>query len=71
MRRVVVGVLTPGCHYQLITRDCDPYDAVIWLFDPVTGSRVAVTVPPGATEFPVRQHGARYLWDEATAAYDW
>jgi hypothetical protein len=47
----VVGVLTPGCHYQLITRDGDPYDAVIWLFDPVTGSQVAVTVPPGATEF--------------------
>jgi hypothetical protein len=44
---------------------------VIWLFDPATGSQVAVTVTPGATEFPVRQHGPRYLWDEATAAYDW
>jgi protein-L-isoaspartate(D-aspartate) O-methyltransferase len=57
----VVGVLTPGCQYQLITRNGDPYDAVMWLFDPATGSRAAVTITPGATEFPIRQHGPRSL----------
>jgi protein-L-isoaspartate(D-aspartate) O-methyltransferase len=67
----VVGVLVPGCHYQLISRNGDPGDAVMWLFDPATGSRAAATITPGATEFPIRQHGPRYLWDEATAAYDW
>jgi protein-L-isoaspartate(D-aspartate) O-methyltransferase len=67
----VVGVLTPGCHYQLITRNGDPYDAVMWLFDPASGSRAAVTITPGATEFPIRQYGPRSLWDEASAAYDW
>lgn len=67
----VVGVLTPGCHYQLITRDGDPNDAVMWLFDPATGSRATATITPGATEFPIRQHGPRCLWDEASAAYDW
>ncbi|MGH3913803.1 MAG: hypothetical protein ACRDTC_10400, partial [Pseudonocardiaceae bacterium] len=67
----VVGLLTPGCHYQQITQDGDPYDAVMWLFDPATGSRAAITITPRATEFPIRQHGPRYLWDEAKAAYDW
>lgn len=66
-----VGVLTPGCHYQLVTRNGDPNDAVMWLFDPATGSRAGVTIAPGATEFPVRQHGPRFLRDEATAAFDW
>jgi protein-L-isoaspartate(D-aspartate) O-methyltransferase len=66
-----IGVLTPGCHYQLITRNGDPCDAVMWLFDPTTGSRAAAIIAPGATEFPIRQHGPRYLWDEASAAYDW
>ncbi len=67
----VIGLLVPGCHYQLCTRDDDPYDAVMWLFDPATGSRASVTITPGATEFPIGQHGPRRLWDEATAAYDW
>ncbi|MGH3938102.1 MAG: methyltransferase domain-containing protein [Pseudonocardiaceae bacterium] len=66
----VVGLLTPGCHYQLITNGADPYDAVMWLFDPATGSRAAITITPKATEFPIRQHGPRYLWDEAKAAYN-
>jgi protein-L-isoaspartate(D-aspartate) O-methyltransferase len=67
----VIGVLTPHCHYQLITRNGDPYDAVMWLFDPTTGSRAAATITPRATEFPIRQYGPRYLWDEVSAAYDW
>jgi protein-L-isoaspartate(D-aspartate) O-methyltransferase len=67
----VIGLLVPGCHYQLITRNGDPYDAVMWLFDPTTGSRASVTITPRATEFPIGQYGPRHLWDEAIAAYDW
>lgn len=67
----VIGLLVPGCHYQLSTRNGDPYDAVMWLFDPATGSRASVTIAPRATEFLIGQHGPRRLWDEAQAAYDW
>lgn len=67
----VIGLLVPGCHYQLSTRNGDPYDAVMWLLDPATGSRASVTIAPQATEFPIGQHGPRHLWDEAQAAYDW
>lgn len=67
----VIGLLVPGCQYQLITRDGDPSDAVMWLFDPTTGSRACATITPQAREFPVGQHGPRSLWDEATTAYDW
>jgi len=67
----VVGLLTPGCQYQQTSRNGDPYDAVMWLFDPATGSRAAITITPRATEFSIRQHGPRFLWDEASAAYDW
>lgn len=67
----VIGLLVPGCQYQLITRAGDPSDAEMWLFDPSTGSRAAATVVPKATEFPIRQYGSRRLWDEASAAYDW
>jgi hypothetical protein len=33
----VIGLLVPGCHYHLV-HDGDINDAVMWLFDPASGS---------------------------------
>ncbi|MGH3321152.1 MAG: methyltransferase domain-containing protein [Streptosporangiaceae bacterium] len=67
-----IGLRVPDCQNLVVhDDDGDPQHYVLWLMDPASGSWAALTHRPGATSYPVRQHGPRQLWDEVEAAHGW
>lgn len=66
-----IGLRVPHCGLRIANRLVgEDVEHLVHLDDPASGSwaRVEVGVEP---PFKVRQAGARRLWDEVVAAYDW
>jgi hypothetical protein len=66
-----IGLRVPDCGVRIVNRQLPDFvEHVVHLNDPGTRSWARVEV--GAVRpFPVYQAGARRLWDEVAAAYEW
>jgi protein-L-isoaspartate O-methyltransferase len=66
-----IGLRVPHCGLRIVNRPVDDdFEHVVHLNDPGSGSWARVEVGP-QPPFPVHQAGARRLWDEIEAGYDW
>jgi protein-L-isoaspartate(D-aspartate) O-methyltransferase len=63
-----IGAQHPALRYTVGHGDDGEF--TLWLTDPTTQSWASLDYTPGATRFPVQQHGPRPLWDVVEAAYD-
>ncbi|GAA1279827.1 methyltransferase domain-containing protein [Streptomyces javensis] len=64
-----VGVLVPRCRSAVGSGPDGEW--TLWLADSASGSWASVDYEPDATDYEVRQHGPRLLWDELEAAHAW
>ncbi|MDT0542195.1 MULTISPECIES: methyltransferase domain-containing protein [Streptomyces] len=63
------GVLVPGCRSAAGSGPDGAW--TLWLADSASGSWASVDYEPDATDYEVRQHGPRLLWNELEAAHAW
>lgn len=66
---LAIGLKVPHCKPIVTHHDHGSY--TVWLVDPWSGSWARLDYEPGAEKFPVRQSGARDLWREVEAAFQW
>ncbi|MGH3767472.1 MAG: hypothetical protein ACRDTX_20350 [Pseudonocardiaceae bacterium] len=72
--RFAIGQRVPRCQWRYWPYDEQDGRAVLWLLDFESRSWAKLTHSTPDTsdsEFPVRQHGPRRLWDEVHAAHQW
>jgi hypothetical protein len=69
--QIGIGIQVPQCTYLYQPADEDSKDAILWLFDPWSGSWASLHHHPHRTaeSYRVRQLGPRHLFDEVETAY--
>ncbi len=69
--QIGIGIQVPQCTYLYQSADENSEKAILWLFDPWSGSWASLHHNPqlAADSYRVRQLGVRRLWDEVETAY--